>query len=445
MTLRFPCAAVFMCSCLLPADSIAAQSASARITPILDAHQHLRSPASATNASDIPPATVTLPAELDAFLKARIAAEMNKSALADLYTEHAWLLQSFDPGWIQSRDSIADWWAGSTDSPYGIEPVGYGLNGSSAFITSYLTTPKNGHRDAHLVHSLTREADGRWRIATETLTMGGPRTVDPIATEYLISLLDSARIKRALLLSLAYQFGGGRDEHPGELAKVEAENDWTAEQAAKFPTRLRAFCSFNPLRSYALQELDRCARSGKFRGIKLHFGNSGVDLSQPRDVDVIREIFRSANAHKMPIVVHFAPYGTPYGRAVAETFVEKVLPAAPDIEIQIAHLASPGRLDAKSDSALAVFAEHRVANDPRTRNLWFDVATTVTSGISVKNAALVTSRIRQLGVDRVLYGSDTPDKDHMTPREGWEAFRTKLSLSESELRTIANNVPPYGR
>ena len=425
-----------------------AQNSSTRATivPVVDAHQHLRSPASATNSSDAPPPRVTLPAELDAFLKARIAAEMDKAALARLYTEHAWLLQSFDPAWIQTRDSIADWWSGATDAPYGIDPIGYGINGTAAYITSYLTTPKTGHRDAHLVHSLTREADGKWRITTETLTMGGPRTVDPIAAEYLVSLLDSAGMKRALLLSIAYQFASDRDEKPGELPKVQAENDWTAAQAARFPDRLRAFCSVNPLRSYAVQEIERCAATGMFRGIKLHFGNSGVDLSQARDVERVRDVFRAANNAKMAVIVHFAPRGgIPYGRPTAEIFIDKVLPSAADIPVQIAHLASQGRLDPKSDSALVVFAERIAAHDIRTKNLWFDVATVISPETSAKNVALVTSRIRQLGVERILYGSDTPDKDHLAPREGWAAFRDKLPLTVQELRTIANNVPPYAR
>src|SRR4051812_46208963 len=172
-------------------------TASSAIVPVLDAHQHLRSPAAATNESDKPPPKITLPPELDAFLQARIKAEQDKAALSQLYVEHAWLLQSFDPAWIQTRDSIVDWWVGATDSPYGIDPIGYGVNGTSAFITSYLTSPKSGHRDAHLVHSLTRETDGHWRITTEAITMGGPRTVSPIDADYLISVLDSAGIRRA--------------------------------------------------------------------------------------------------------------------------------------------------------------------------------------------------------------------------------------------------------
>lgn len=437
--------AALIAGTISPANAQSPRAAVA-FAPILDAHQHLRSPAAATNLSDLPPAKVALPPELDAFLKARIKAEMDEPALAALYSEHAWLLQSFDPAWIQTRDSIADWWVGATDSPYGLDPIGYGLNTSAAFITAYLTDGKTGHRDAHLALSLTKERDGQWRIMTETLTMGGPRTVDPIAADYLVSLLDSATIRRALVLSIAYQFGPDRDEKPGEYAKVRAENDWTADQVARFPDRLRAFCSFNPLRSYALEELDRCAKSGRFRGIKLHFGNSGVDFSQPSDVDAVTKVFRAANERRLPIIVHFAPRGgVSYGRAFAETFFDKVLPGAPDIPIQIAHLASQGRLDARSDSALSVFVERIAAHDPRARNLWFDVATAVTPEISSKNAARVATRIRQLGVGRILYGSDTPDKDHLTPRKGWAAFHEMLPLTDAEFRTIAGNAPLYGR
>jgi hypothetical protein len=32
-----------------------------------------------------------------------------------------------------------------------------------------------------------------------------------------------------------------------EYAKMRAENDWTSEQVARFPDRLRGFCGFNAL------------------------------------------------------------------------------------------------------------------------------------------------------------------------------------------------------
>jgi len=88
-------------------------------------------------------------------------------------------------------------------------------------------------------------------MAPETGTI----TADP-----LVAYLDVAEIRRALVLSVAYQFGNpNRPAVNGEDAKVRAENDWTSEQVARFPERLRGLCGFNPLRGYALRELIRCA------------------------------------------------------------------------------------------------------------------------------------------------------------------------------------------
>jgi predicted TIM-barrel fold metal-dependent hydrolase len=71
----------------------------------------------------------------------------------------------------------------------------------------------------------------------------------------LIPLLDSAHVERAVLLSVAYMYGSPRRTVEDEYAKVRAENDWTAGQAAAYPDRLIAFCGFNQLKDYALDEL----------------------------------------------------------------------------------------------------------------------------------------------------------------------------------------------
>jgi predicted TIM-barrel fold metal-dependent hydrolase len=427
----------------LRAPGLWSQAAGTIPGPAIDAHQHLVSPAVADHASDHPRPAVTLPPELARVLDARIRAERDVAALAELYTGNAWLLTSFDPSWTVGRREIAEWWVQSTSSGYGVVPVGFGVDGSSAFITAYMTSLRSGRPDAHMNFSLARGSDGRWRISTETLTMGGLYTQAPLPVEHLMEVLDTAGIQRAMVLSLAYQLGSGPEEGPDEYAKVRAENDWTAAQAARFPGRLTAFCSFNPLRGYALREVERCAAGGSFRGIKLHFGNSSLDLTNPRHAERVRQVFAAANRLKLPIVVHFAPR-VYHGRRDAEVFLGQVLPAAPDIAIQVAHLGSAGHLDARSDSALAVFVEAITARDPRVRNLWFDAATSATPDMSPAGAALTAGRIRQIGIHRVLYGSDTADKEHLAPREGWAAF-LRLPLTQEELRTIAGNVPPYAR
>jgi predicted TIM-barrel fold metal-dependent hydrolase len=233
-----------------------------------------------------------------------------------------------------------------------------------------------------------------------------------------------------------------------EYAKVRAENDWTGAQVAEYPDRLRAFGSFNPLKEYALEELARCATHPNLsHGIKLHFGNSDVQLDNPAHAEQLRRVFRAANEHRMAIVVHLRANISkkrPYGAAQARVFLEQLLPLVPDVAVQVAHLSGtgPGYDDPPADSAMAVLAEAVERGDPRTLRLWFDVTTVVEQDIPPDEAALVVRRIRQVGVERVLYGSDAALGDNLRPRESWAAFR-RIPLTEAEFARIAGNVAPY--
>ncbi len=269
-----------------------------------------------------------------------------------------------------------------------------------------------------------------------------------ISAPDLVALLDSAGIRRALLLSVAYMYGSTARRFDDEYARVRAENDWTAAQAAEYPDRLRAFCSFNPLKQYALEELERCSRDPRLRhGIKLHFGNSDVQLDNPAHLEQLRRVFRAANAHRMAIVVHLRASVSrkrPYGAAQAGIFLDQLLPLASKVPVQVAHLAGtgPGYDDPPADSAMAVLAEAVQKGDPRTRRLFFDVAGIADLKISATSAALIVKRIRQVGVERILYGSDAAAAGNLRPREAWAAFR-RLPLTEDELERIARNEAPY--
>ena len=275
-------------------------------------------------------------------------------------------------------------------------------------------------------------------------------THKPITARDVIPLLDSAGIRRAVVLSVAYIYGSPARTVEDEYAKVRAENDWNAAQAAEYPERLMAFCGVNPLKDYALDELARCAADPRLRhGIKLHFGNSDVRLEDPAHLDRVKQFFKAANDHRMAIVVHSRASISkkrPYGTVQARAFLEQLLPAAPDVPVQVAHLASsgPGYDDPPAHEVMAVLAEAVEKRDPRTRRLWFDAATNVARDSSVANEALVVKLIRQVGVDRILYGSDAAFGDNLRPREGWAAFR-RLPLTDREFETIAGNVAPYLR
>ena len=272
--------------------------------------------------------------------------------------------------------------------------------------------------------------------------------VIPITAADLISHLDAAGIKRAAVLSTAYIFEQPTRKVDDAAAKVRADNDWTSQQVAQYPDRLIGFCGLNPLRDYALDELARCAKDPNLRrGLKLHFGNSGVDYHDAQHIDRLRRVFRQANVYRMAIVVHLrASFSQKlaYGRDEALIFLNELVPAAPDVVIQVAHLAGAGGPgDEAARQALEVFAEAVAKRDPRTRQLWFDVTGIgLIPKMTADEAAFFVSKIRQLGVQRILYGSDAPSGGNAPPREQWAAFR-KLPLSDEEVRAIAGNIAPY--
>jgi len=271
--------------------------------------------------------------------------------------------------------------------------------------------------------------------------------MEMVDADRLIGLLDQAGIRQAAVLSLAYMYGNpNRPPVEHEYEAVKAENDWTSAQVAKYPDRLVAFCSVNPLRPYALDEIARCAGDPRLkRGLKLHFGNSDVNLTNPADAARLREVFALANRHRMAIVVHARTTISkqrPYGAEHARVFLETLLPAAPDVPVQIAHLAGSGGYDEEGvDAALGVFVDAIAAKDPRVAKLWFDVSGIALIGNWPRPAARVAERIRQLGVQRVLWGADGA-AGGTTPAAAWKAF-TETPLTPGEIETIRTNVAPY--
>lgn len=273
----------------------------------------------------------------------------------------------------------------------------------------------------------------------------------PVLARDLIARLDAAGIERAALLSVAYAYGQAeraRDEEQlretarateHEYARVRAENDWAARQAAEYPGRLVALCSVDPLKDYALAELARCAASPGFgRGIRLQPAAGAIELEDAAQVERLRRVFRSANARGMAIVLQLREAGTREARLL----IEQLLPLAPEVPVQVDYA---GEGDAAPQlAALAVLADAAARRDPRMRHVWVDVTAFARPGLSALDARRLVRRLRQVGMERVLYGSDAAIGAATGPREAWTAFRN-LPLTEAEAARVANNVMPYLR
>ena len=264
----------------------------------------------------------------------------------------------------------------------------------------------------------------------------------------VIKLLDAAGIQHGVLLSMGYAYGRPGREPRDEYERVKAENDWVAAQAALYPKRLIAFCGLNPLKDYAVAEIERCSKDARMiRGIKLHLGNSDVRLELPDHLAKLRAVFRAANAHKMAIVVHARAsisLDRPYGAEQARLMLEELLPLVTNSVVQIAHLAGsgPGYNDPKAGAALQVYIDAIKRRDPRVKNLWFDLTSTAYPQNTPEMSALLAERIRAIGPDRVLYGTDITIGANLSPKDSWSQVGL-LDLTDKEIKRIARNKAPY--
>jgi predicted TIM-barrel fold metal-dependent hydrolase len=264
---------------------------------------------------------------------------------------------------------------------------------------------------------------------------------NPITADDLIAQLDAAGIERAVVLSTAYVWSQPSRNVEDDYPRVRGDNDWTSLQVSRYPDRLIGFCAIDPMKPYALEEMARCAKDPFLRaGVKIHIGNSTPDYRNAEHVARLRTVFRAANDHRLAIVVHMRSSlirQLPFGRAAALVFLDELVAAAPDVPIQIAHLAGAGGYtDPAVDEAVAVFVEAIERGDPRMARIWFDVSGVAIAPLPRERAALLARRLRQLGLQRIIYGSDA------SPSQAWAQFR-RLPLSEAEFRTIAGNVAPY--
>ncbi|MFT3705629.1 MAG: amidohydrolase family protein [Agriterribacter sp.] len=248
-----------------------------------------------------------------------------------------------------------------------------------------------------------------------------PTSIDSLVfdADTIIQRLDRAKFKNAWILSNAYWFGSPLTPIQNEYEAVKKQNDWTADQASHYPGRLKAFMSVNPLKSYALKEMQRCIDSKRFAGLKLHFANSKVNLFDEAHIVKLQKIFALANKNHLVMLIHFRSAQQWDGSANALILINKLMPFAKNTKVVIAHMGGWGGYDKPTHTALERFAAYIHQNNAYSKNLYLEVSAVLPLNTDeeykpIKNkpgwdpVAALNKRIGQIGIDHILFGTDWP-------------------------------------
>lgn len=263
--------------------------------------------------------------------------------------------------------------------------------------------------------------------------------------QHCLDLLDAAGIKKAFVLSNAY--GWGLDMLPvgeQELELVRWENDLTAREAARAPGRLTSFYSINPLKDYALEEMERCRQDLKMPGLKLHFTNSGVDIRQEEHRKKVISVLSQAAKLGSPALIHFRSRQPDFGKQDAEIFVKEIYAKIPNLKVQMAHMGSWGGYDDSTVDIFNAFVE-TFEEDPRLErdNFYFDIsAVVIEKPVAVlqpptpEQLASMAAQLRRCGMDHILFGSDW---FAYKPGDYKDLLLEKLPLTPEEFETLFGN------
>jgi hypothetical protein len=147
------------------------------------------------------------------------------------------------------------------------------------------------------------------------------------------------------------------------------------------------------------------------------------------------------------LLVHLRGGGS-FTKGDVNIFIDKVLSRAGDSPVQIAHGGGYAGADPATIESLSAFGEAITRKAPGTRNLVFDIsglvlpdATANALGSSDQQLKVFVGRMRKIGMDRFVMGSDWPAIGRIAPY--YALMREKLPVTDAEWAQLCNKVAPY--
>ncbi len=220
--------------------------------------------------------------------------------------------------------------------------------------------------------------------------------------EDLLRCMARAGIDRSLIHSVATT--------PKQVASI---NTFLAETAAASGGRLIALGTLHPDSPDQAADVKNAAALG-LRGIKLHPEIQGFALDDPRSL----RIFGLCEEHGLPLLLHTGDRR--YDCSNPNRLIP-VLSQFPGLKVIGAHLGG-----------WSIY-EQAVPQLAGIENLWFDCSST----FYWLDPQIAARLIRQLGCDRVMFGSDFP---MWTPETELETFLSLDFTAEEQAMILSGNA-----
>jgi uncharacterized protein len=264
--------------------------------------------------------------------------------------------------------------------------------------------------------------------------------------DYYYSDIDSivriVNTEKIDLISMAHvytseEFYSGNDG-PEKLSK---ENDFVLEVANKYPKTIRPFISIDPLKTSALEELERCHNLNNNIGLKMHFSASQVYLTVQSHLNMASQMFNWAADKGLPILLHFDNWHPKFGARDLNILVDSILANSKPLTITIAHFGTSGGFSQKTidfiEEYVALVKEHKI---PKQHKVYLDISAVAldkdsegVQKLKPEQFVQLKTYILNIGSKNIAFGTDYP---LYTPSVYADILRHKVGLKNRFIKQI---------
>jgi predicted TIM-barrel fold metal-dependent hydrolase len=232
---------------------------------------------------------------------------------------------------------------------------------------------------------------------------------------------------KMLLISAGYVYSRLIIDEEKCEAAVRRENDFLARIVRGAPDRFIGFYGIDPLKSFAIREINRCHFELGLHGIKLHLQGNGIDLTDSVHLSKLRQVFELASQEGIPLLIHNNSSNIGSGENYVRRFIESVLSDFEGLTIIFAHAGGGGLFfNFQYDFLIGIKDFMDNSSHSGRHNIYFELSGTaaIREYPGERSMEELSELMSEIGEDRFLFGSDFP----------YRTCSTYLRVLEHELR-----------